>query len=371
MKVKRNVKRTAASTALLAVIGATASLATIDVRAQSSVTLYGIVDTGVQYYNNAAGGGSVVGMPTLTGEVPSRFGLRGSEDLGGGFKTFFVLENGFAMNSGALNYGGRLFGRQANVGVSSPYGSLTLGRQMNMSMYVLLNADVIGPSIHSMASFDSYLPNARSDNAAGYLGKFNGVTVGGTYSTGRDAAGPAGPSATNCGGNVAGDPVACRQYTMMLAYDASQFGVAASYDVMRGGVGASAPLSNPGYTDTRTIVDAYAIFGPAKIGGGWIRRNTSAAVHSQSDIYFVGATYHASPALSFDTQVLRYLLRETSSSTLFVGRVNYLLSKRTTVYTSIGFMENSSRGAAAVAAGGSVGVGQNQLGVMAGIQQRF
>ncbi|MGF6571971.1 putative porin [Paraburkholderia sp. GAS333] len=362
------VTRTAFSASLMAAVSV---LATGYAHAQSSVTLYGIVDTGVQYYNNAAGGGSLVGMPTLTGEVPSRFGLRGTEDLGGGYKTFFVLENGFAMNSGALNYGGRLFGRQANVGVSSPYGSLTLGRQMNMSMYVLTNADVIGPSIHSMASFDSYLPNARSDNAAGYMGKFSGFTVGGTYSTGRDAAGPAGPSATNCGGNVAGDFVACRQYTMMLAYDASQFGVAASYDVMRGGTGASAPLSNPAYTDTRTIVDGYATFGSAKVGGGWIRRNTSAAVHSQSDIYFLGATYHATPALSFDAQALRYLLRETSDSTLFVARANYLLSKRTMVYTSVGYMTNSSRGAAAVAAGGTVGTGENQLGVMAGIQQRF
>lgn len=365
------VTRTAVSTALFVTLGAAASLAAVTARAQSSVTLYGIVDTGVQYYNHASGGGSVVGMPNLTGEVPSRFGLRGTEDLGGGFKTFFVLENGFALNTGALNYGGRIFGRQANVGISSPYGTVTLGRQMNMSMYVLLNADVIGPSIHSMASFDGYLPNARSDNAVGYLGKFDGLTVGGTYSTGRDAAGPAGPSATHCGGNVAGDAVACRQYTMMLAYDAPQFGAAASYDVMRGGEGASAPLSNPGYTDMRTIVDAYAVLGPAKIGGGWIRRNTSAAVHAQSDIYFVGGTYHVTPALSFDAQALRYLLRQTSDSTLYVARVNYLLSKRTLVYTSFGFVENSSRGAAAVAAAGTVGAGQNQLGVMAGVQQRF
>ena len=116
-------------------------------------------------------------------------GLRGTEDLGGGYQAFFVLENGFQPGTGALNYGGRLFGRQANVGVNGPFGALTLGRQMNMSMIVLTNADVIGPSIHSMADFDSYLPNARSDNAIGYKGTFHGVTLGATYSFGRDAAG--------------------------------------------------------------------------------------------------------------------------------------------------------------------------------------
>src|SRR5437868_12437876 len=131
--------RTAATAVSLA-----AAAASPGAHAQSSVTLYGIVDTGIQYYNNAAGGGAVAGMPSLTGEVPSRFGLRGVEDLGGGYRAFFVLENGFAPNSGTLNYGGRLFGRQANVGIESPYGALTLGRQKNMSMRVLLNADVIG-----------------------------------------------------------------------------------------------------------------------------------------------------------------------------------------------------------------------------------
>ena len=72
--------------------------------------------------------------------------------------------------------------------MNGPFGALTLGRQMNMSMIVLTNADVIGPSIHSMADFDSYLPNARSGNAIGYKGTFHGVTLGATYSFGRDAA---------------------------------------------------------------------------------------------------------------------------------------------------------------------------------------
>lgn len=338
---------------------------------QSSVALYGIVDTGIEYYNNAAKGGSFAGMPTLTGEAPSRFGLRGEEDLGGGYKTFFVLESGFAPGSGSLNYGGRLFGRQANVGVSSAFGTLTLGRQMNMSMYALFNADVIGPSIHSMASFDSYLPNARSDNAVGYMGKFHGVTLGGTYSFGRDAAGPAGPSATNCAGQLPGDAVACRQYTMMLAYDGAWGGAAASYDVMYGVPGASAPLTSSADVDKRTIVDAYVKYGPAKLGGGWIRRNTSAEQHVQSDIFFLGATWYVVPTFSLDAQTVRYILREHSNSTLLIARANYFISKRTTLYASLGYMMNSALAANAVAAAGTVATGANQLGAMMGIQQRF
>jgi predicted porin len=241
---------------------------------------------------------------------------------------------------------------------------------------VLTNADVIGPSIHSMADFDSYLPNARSDNAIGYKGTFQGVTLGATYSFGRDAAGPAGPSATGCAGQVPGDIVACRQYTAMLAYDASNFGLAASHDVMRGGGGALAPLNNPAYTDTRDIVAGYVKIGPAKLGAGWIRRNLAAAEHLQADIVFAGGTYYATPYLALDLQGVRYLQRRENSeggtnATLLVGRANYFLSKRTTVYTSVGYMFNSTLAANAVAAGGTVGTGMNQLGVMAGIQQKF
>ncbi|AXF26143.1 porin [Burkholderia pyrrocinia] len=344
---------------------------------QSGVTLYGIVDTGVSYYNHAtANGGTSIGMASLTGRLPSRWGVRGIEELGGGFKTFFVLEDGFQPGNGSLNYGGRLFGIQANVGISSDYGSFTLGRQFGMTMYALMNADVIGPSVHSLSVFDSYLPNARSDNAVGYLGKFAGFTAGGTYSLGRDAAGPAGPSATNCPGQVPGNLLACRQYTALLAYDSASFGVAVSYDVLRGGSGASAPLNSSAYTDTHNIVDGYVSVGATKIGLGWIRNNLAAATHLQTDIFFAGATYFLTPAIFFDAQGVRFLQRGTqgakdASSTLLIGRANYLFSKRSMVYASVGYMFNSTQAASAVAAGGTVATGANQLGVVIGLQQKF
>ncbi|MGF6408524.1 putative porin [Paraburkholderia sp. MM5482-R2] len=340
--------------------------------AQSSVTFYGIVDTGVEFYNHAATGGSFVGMSPLTGEVPSRFGLRGSEDLGGGLKAVFNLENGFAPSTGGLNYGGRLWGRMANVGLSNQYGTVLLGRQINMTYYVTGNADVIGPSMHSMANFDPYLANARSDNAIGYMGKFGGVTVGATYSFGRDAAGPAGPSATNCGGQVPGDFQACKQFTGMLAYDATNFGVAASYDQMRGGKGATAPLTSSAYKDTHTVVDGYYRFGPGRVGIGWIHRDVDAAAASlRSDIYFAGVNWLPTPAVSLDAQALHYDIHGTSNSTLIATRATYLLSKRTSVYALLGYMINSQKGASAVSAGGSVAPGENQTGAMLGIQHKF
>jgi len=339
---------------------------------QSSIALYGIIDTGVEYYNHAAGGGTFAGVPTLTGEVPSEWGLTGVEDLGGGNKAFFRLENGFAPGTGGFNYGGREFGRQANVGLRTAYGSLTLGRQINMTTYSLLSADVIGPSIHSLYVFDNYLPNARSDNAIGYMGKFAGVTIGATYSFGRDAAGPAGPAATNCPGQVAGNFLACKQYTGLIAYDSSRFGAAVSYDRMRGNEGASAPLGSSAYTDARSVVDGYFKLTSLKVGGGWIHRGLSAGVASTLyNLYFLGITYVPIAALAIDAQVVKYIQPRVTSSTGLVARVNYLLSKNTSLYSSVGYMFNGRNGITSVAAGGTIEPGAEQLGVMLGIRHAF
>ncbi len=112
------------------------------VMAQSSVSLYGIADAFVG--SRQTTGISLVGgnMVTLEqrqsvldsgGLNGSRWGLKGTEDLGGGLKANFVLESGFDISSGGLNIPaattGVLFGRQAFVGLSSDFGALSLGRQ--------------------------------------------------------------------------------------------------------------------------------------------------------------------------------------------------------------------------------------------------
>ncbi|PAK11653.1 porin [Burkholderia ubonensis] len=100
-------------------------------RAQSSVTLYGVIDVGIAYVNNVGGHSQYsMGSGNLSG---SRWGLRGEEDLGGGLKTLFVLENGFSIVNGKLGQGGAEFGRKAYVGLSSStIGTVTFGRQYDL-----------------------------------------------------------------------------------------------------------------------------------------------------------------------------------------------------------------------------------------------
>ncbi|MFL9899657.1 porin [Paraburkholderia fungorum] len=102
--------------------------------AQSSVTLYGLIDSGLTYTNSqitGTGTGGHSNWQMTSGSVQySRWGLRGAEDLGGGLKAIFTLEDGFNLNNGQFSSSNRIFNRLAFVGLKhNDYGTLTLGRQ--------------------------------------------------------------------------------------------------------------------------------------------------------------------------------------------------------------------------------------------------
>ncbi|MDB5843841.1 MAG: hypothetical protein JWP79_1151 [Polaromonas sp.] len=98
--------------------------------AQSSVTLYGIADAWVgSTETEVRGVGQRQTAVNTSGVNGSRWGLKGSEDLGGGMKAIFTLESGFSLDTGASAQNGALFSRQAFVGLQSGFGTVSLGRQ--------------------------------------------------------------------------------------------------------------------------------------------------------------------------------------------------------------------------------------------------
>jgi predicted porin len=163
--------------------------------AQSSVTLYGVFDTGIAYQSSAgtlgsnSGGRSVVKM--ISGVwAGSRFGLKGAEDLGGGTKAIFTLEQGFTGPTGAQSTSGLMFSRQAFVGVSNDnYGSLTAGRQY-ASYYQLMSA--YSPTVWLTGSFgahpgdlDGFDTIYRANNTLLYMSPtLYGFKFSGSYSLG-------------------------------------------------------------------------------------------------------------------------------------------------------------------------------------------
>lgn len=374
--MKRNLMGGAALATLCALAGAQTAPA-----ATSSVTLYGLIDVAVESINNVGASGiNLVRMPSTTGSLPSRWGMRGSEDLGDGLKAVFALESGFAPDTGASGQGGRLFGRQAYVGLSGNWGTVSLGRQYTMLFWSLLDADVIGPMVFGLGSLDSYLPNTRVDNALAWRGTFNGLTLGATYSLGRDSANPTpnNPAGTNCAGESASDTMACREWSLLAKYDQPNWGVAAGFDELRGGAGswAVAGLSAGALADRRTTLNGYVKFAGLKVAGGLISRNNEgSAATPRSDLIFAGVSYPVTPSFTVDAQLSRLKFKDSANQArLAILRGVYSLSKRTAVYAGLGQIGNDGTLAVSVssgAPGSNPAAGASQTGLVAGLRHSF
>jgi predicted porin len=163
--------------------------------AQNSITLYGLVDEGLNFTSNAQGHSA---YQMKSGDFyGSRWGFKGSEDLGDGYRAIFQLENGFNASNGAPGQDSREFGRQAYVGIASDrYGTLTLGRQYDPtsdanSFGVLTAAGNWGGDL-AAHPFDN--DNAdwdfRANNAVKYVSPtYRGLTAEGMYAFSNQAGG--------------------------------------------------------------------------------------------------------------------------------------------------------------------------------------
>lgn len=160
------------------------------VYAQDSVTLYGVIDEGLNYTSNS--GGHAAWQLASGYAQGSRWGMTGAEDLGSGLKAIFTLENGFDASSGASLQAGRIFGRQAFVGLADhAFGSLTLGRQYDSVVDYLAPTTANGNWGGSLLSHpydnDNTDNSFRVNNSVKYASPdISGLQFGGTYSFSND-----------------------------------------------------------------------------------------------------------------------------------------------------------------------------------------
>ena len=143
----------------------------------ANVTLYGVIDTYIASERVSAAGrtpSTSVTVLNAGGLSGSRWGLRGSESLGGGMNAIFTLENGFDSTTGGLNQGGRLFGRRAFVGLNGGFGQVQVGRDYSPNFWVQLNSDdsygggLTGLS--AVANLGAFYANTlRQDNQVQYI----------------------------------------------------------------------------------------------------------------------------------------------------------------------------------------------------------
>ncbi|HSW05201.1 porin [Aquabacterium sp.] len=144
------------------------------------VQLYGAIDLSAVYVNNVKGG--ALRRIESGGNWPSRWGLRGREDLGDGLAAVFVIEQGFNADDGTIAQGGRAFGRQSFVGLShAQYGTLTLGRQYDFAYAippdVVMIVGGLAAATGGIAS-DLHLGGVRYDNTVKYFGRYGPMQAG-------------------------------------------------------------------------------------------------------------------------------------------------------------------------------------------------
>lgn len=341
-----------------------------------SVAIYGLIDQGLEYVNNVAKGSTTTDAYRVSpGTATSYFGFRGTEDLGGGMQAIFDLQGGFAPDNGTSSQGGRLFGRQAYVGLSGRYGRLTFGRQYTMRFYATSPINPFGTGSHGLTTLDNGIANARADNSVAYRYHSGPLEVGVNYSFGRDAVDGKSIAASNCPGETT-PTEQCRAWAAMIKYEASNWGVTTSYERLHGGSSATfGGLTSPDLTDTRFILGGYFNVSGSRIGVGWIKRTNLGLATPKSNLYWVSAKVPVTASLSVDGMVAQIRYEDSSNKALtLVLRGVYSFSKRTALYVTADYINNGGTLAfSATNASPAVAPppGGSQVSVIAGIRHTF
>ncbi|MFM0201900.1 porin [Paraburkholderia fungorum] len=326
--------------------GLVAACVTPHVYAQSSVTLYGLIESALVSQNHASPGGGHVYSLNQAGEgflSASRIGFLGSEELGGGMKARFVLENGFTVNNGKFDQQGQLFGRQAFVGLAGNFGEVDFGRQYNGAVVAISMVDPLFIGAPPTNSWLVFLTGQRDDNTISYTKKFGPVGVNFHYSPG-GIAGSWNARSSTAGGLSYEDRGIVATAEFQQTHDsqsrsAKTWSVGGKYDLgavklygdyLQSQRDAGFDVTNGG-TDTGSITNMSTAATPTTVAA--IGSVFSAARRDQ--FATLGASYNFTPAF----QLLGVFMWDLTSASNFSGSrktgyavADYLLSKRTDVY---------------------------------------
>ncbi|MGA7813837.1 porin, partial [Caballeronia sp.] len=174
---------------LLAAVVSTATLYSVSAAAQSTVTLFGLVDEGIRYTTHADTQGDSR-VQVANGASESLWGFKGTEDIGGGTRVVFQLENRFFPNSGETDPAYPFF-NTAFVGLqSSSYGKLTMGRQINPLSDAVLSAYITNPWLPTFYQFRPEVMMAQgvwTSNMVKYAAHWQYLTAEVSYAFGGNA----------------------------------------------------------------------------------------------------------------------------------------------------------------------------------------
>jgi predicted porin len=374
---------------------AIAAIGPLTAHAQSSVTLYGIIDEGIELNTNATHvvngvnvGGRRVYLDSIDGQNGSRWGIRGAEDLGDGLKAIFDIQGGININTGAFGQGGTPFGRTTYVGLSSNrYGTLTLGRQYDLVVVFVqpvTSTGYIGGSttFGHPVDLDNLVNSLRVNNSIKYVSPdYNGFTFGAEASLGGQPGNITGGSGYSFGASYLRGPLTLGAgYNFFKNPTGPTAGTGLFTDNVSGATSLSGAL-NSNYVTASSyqvagIGGTYAI-GPAIIGltytnvqygnvaslGGVSPKfnNIEAGLRwNFSPSFFVGAAYNYTTSTGVRAHGNTLGNQHYNQVSVLA---DYFLSKRTDVYFTGAFQKasgTSSTGSEAVANIGGYGDSSNE-----------
>lgn len=352
--------------------GATLSCAFVaPVFAQSTVTLYGVLDNGFAYQNAGNGNSAIKAVPG--GLFATRYGLKGSEDIGGGLHVNFQLEQAFSGQTGAATDPTKAFNRLAYVGMSGGFGEVRFGLQ-NTPQYDVLQAAMDPSWVKSIASpmnnFNALI--IRANNGISYYtptfgglnAKFMVALRDGTTST----------------GNGIG------LYNVVVQYINGPLNVAAGYE--RGdepavGAGGSYNLAGGASAGTGAVLSVFNAGASYAVGANriWLAYHTenltNTPQYQQHDVYQISDSYQIDP-FALLSVMYGYLHDRTGkgNNAQELGVLfEYSLSKATELYTAAGFIQNKNQAAYTLSgtaySGLAVTPGTNNRGIGVGLVHKF
>ena len=342
-----NTKLTAIALSIAALSAQTPALA------QSAVTLYGMVDGSINYTTNMNAAGASVAAVNSGSFLPSSWGIKGSEDLGGGNVAIFRLENSFSLDTGATATPTSFFNRFAYVGLSNDWGTLTIGRLggVQYDYTVLGTYDLLYGATYGIYSLNADpIQIFKINNSIKYVSpSFAGVSGTVMYSFGQEQA----------GNNSAG-----RYEAAALEYVAStSFRTRVVYEKTNGSV---AVTDQSSLTDTRLSVAARYDQGPFQLYADYVKVGGNLHISPAGNIYLGSIGYKISPAIRIVAQAGQYNFALGGKTRLAGLFASYNLSKQTTLYSFATRILNgatSNFGAAFTSTMAVPGQGQTALGV--------
>lgn len=342
----------------LAVLGTFAGAAS----AQSSVTVYGIVDTGIAHIDN---GGDTINAMRSGSNNSSRIGFKGAEDLGNGLKATFVLENGINTDDGSAATASAAFSRVTYVGFEGGFGKVRLGRQNTPIKEALSQIDPFGTG--GMVNAITYL--GGSANGIGAIPERSSNQI--VYIT-PNFSGFSGELAYQFG-EAAGDNTANRVWGAQLGYANGPLNVQFGYSD-----GNSTDTDVTPFVDESdlkiALIGATYDFGAVKLHGAYSQKklqsnNGGEDLKIKSGLIGVTVPFGASAIRA--EYISNNDDRNDFDNNVVALSYTYSMSKRTMLYATYARVDNDNLSEQGFSGGADVVAGENTSGLAVGIQHKF